>query len=421
MSCVISSISMKFVISVGAVAAVFFVVPALATTTFQELIREAARKNGFAAAADTHVPVDPALVAAGRVLFESKALSLNGSIACQTCHLDEFGSADGIPNAVAVGGQGKGRERVMSEGGILPRNTLPFWGRGGKGFSVFFWDGKVDFGGGRKASQFGDAFPSDDALVTAVHLPVVEIREMLAEDEIVLSNKTETVEGAQRIYAALTDQLRTKEPEAINAIGKAFGVDEEEVSFLHVASSLANFIRDKFRIRETRFHRFVFEGESLTDEELRGGQLFYGKGKCANCHSGAYFTDFEFHAVPLPQIGFGKNGFGVDYGRFNVTHDPGDLYKFRTPPLFNVEKTAPYGHSGSVSTLHEAIVFHFDPLRSIDTSQMSALDRHEYYKRLAAAANGTVLIGNIDDKEVDALVAFLKTLSFEIEQQPERK
>ncbi len=45
-----------------------------------------------------------------------------------------------------------------------------------KGFNVFFWDGKVDFSQG-EASQFGDAVPSDDPLVTAVHQP-----NMLATD-----------------------------------------------------------------------------------------------------------------------------------------------------------------------------------------------------------------------------------------------
>lgn len=414
MSYGISSEHTKFAISASmAVAALFFAAGA-ASTTFEDIIREAARKNGLVPASETYPVINEKLTAPGKTLFESEALSLNGNIACQTCHLDEFGSADGIPNAVAVGGEGKGAERAMGRGGILPRNTLPFWGRGGKGFNVFFWDGKVDFSSG-ETSQFGDAVPSDDPLVTAVHLPVAEIREMLAEDETVLANKNESVEGAEQIYMAVMNRLREKEPDAIAALARAYSTRSDDVDFEHVAASVANFIRDRFRLRDTRFHRFVFNGESLNDEELRGAQLFYGKGKCANCHSGPYLSDLRFHAVPLPQIGFGKNGFGVDYGRFNVTHDPNDLYKFRTPPLLNVEKTAPYGHSGSVATLREAIIFHFDPLRRIDLSDMNALDRHEYFKRLASAAGSTILTGYLDDQEIDALVAFLKTLSFDIE------
>jgi len=43
------------------------------------------------------------------------------------------------------------------------------------------------------------------------------------------------------------------------------------------------------------------------------------------------------------------------------------------------------------------------------------LGRHEYVKRLAASATSTALAGYLDDQEVDALVTFLKILSFDIE------
>ena len=395
----------------GLLVALLLAGPLLASS-FEDIIRQAARKNGFLPFEETHVPADAELAAQGKILFESKFLSLNGNISCKSCHLDEFGSADGIPNAVAVGGEGKGVNRVMSGGAILPRNTLPFWGRGGAGFSVFFWDGKVDFSGERKVSQFGDAYPSEDPLITAVHLPAAEIREMLVDDDTVRSSTKESVQSAQDIYKAITAQLKKKEPGAMSAIARTLSISSRDVTFLHVATALASFIRDNFRLRETRFHRFVFEGGTLNDEELRGARLCYGKGKCSNCHSGSYFTDFGFHAVPFPQLGFGKNGFGIDYGRFNVTHDPSDLYEFRTPPLFNVEKTAPYGHSGSVASMRDAIVFHFDPLREINPAQMSALDRHEYFKRLAVSSDSKLLTGYVDDEEVDSLVVFLKTLTF---------
>ena len=74
------------------------------------------------------------------------------------------------------------------------------------------------------------------------------------------------------------------------------------------------------------------------------------------CHAGAYFTDFQYHTIAFPQLGSGRNGFGIDYGRFNVTYNPADLYKFRTPPLFNVTNTPPYGHSGSVNSLESCKV-----------------------------------------------------------------
>jgi cytochrome c peroxidase len=348
----------------------------------------------------------------GQLFFKSKSVSLNGQIACRTCHLDDFGSADGLPNAVGILGEGEGPTRALSNGKIIPRNTLPFWGRGAKGFEIFFWDGKVDFSGGKKLSQFGNNPPSDDPLVVAVHLPPVEIREMIADDTGVSLFKQEGRPGADALYRQVVDQLREKEAGAIASLADRLDKPATEIRFLDVARSIAAFIRSEFRLRDTRFHRFVLGNERLSADELAGGLIFYGKGKCVNCHHGPYFSDMAFHAVPLPQLGFGKNGFGVDYGRFNVTFDSADLYRFRTPPLFNVAKTAPYGHAGSVATVSEAIMAHFDPLRGIDVNAMSTVARHEYFKRMAATGDDYKLLSVLSDEEVAQVEIFLRTLDF---------
>ena len=79
-------------------------------------------------------------------------------MSCGTCHLSKFSSADGLPNAVGVGGQGEGMERMLSDGEIVPRNTLPLWGRGSKDFNTLFWDGKITQVDGRsnKSIRFID-------------------------------------------------------------------------------------------------------------------------------------------------------------------------------------------------------------------------------------------------------------------------
>jgi cytochrome c peroxidase len=379
---------------------------------FREVLRKAAIDAGIIETSKLFDQADADLAPFGKPFFESKSMSLNGSISCQQCHLTKFGSADGIPNAIAIFGKGEGKERALSGGKILPRNTLAFWGRGGIGFKTFFWDGKVDFSGEKFISQFGDKAPSKDPLITAVHLPPVEIREMLDEDARVTGEKTETIESAARLHRMVVAKLRADEPAAVKKLAGKLGKSVEALEFIDVARSLAAFIRSEFRLRDTRFHNFVFDGGELEQSELKGGLLFYGKGKCSACHNGPYFSDFKFHAIPMPQLGFGKNGFGVDYGRFNVTFNPDDLYKFRTPPLLNVDKTAPFGHSGSVATLREAIIYHFDPLRLAKIQDMVMLERHEFYKRLSASASNLMLIAPLSDQEVDQLVAFLKALSF---------
>lgn len=379
---------------------------------FAEILRNAALANGLLPAKQLFVDTDQHLAALGRTFFESKNLSLNGRIACRTCHLDAFRSGDGLPNAVGIFGAGEGPARAFSEGKIVPRNTLPLWGRGGHGFDVFFWDGKVDFSGPRPLSQFGADVPSSDPLLTAVHLPPVEIREMIDDDADLSRFKTESPDQATRLYARILTRLVETERAAMEDLASVLGKPLTEIVFGDVARSIAAFIRSDFRLRDTTFHRFVFGDEQLATDEIQGGLIFYGKGKCVNCHAGPYFSDLRFHAIPFPQIGFGKNGFGIDYGRFNVTFDPSDLYRFRTPPLINVHSTRPYGHSGSLPTLHDAIVAHYDPLRNLNTEAMTTLSRHELYKRMAAVGEDYRLFSVLGDPEVALVIEFLKTLSF---------
>lgn len=397
----------------AALAAFILLVPGLASgqTLRETLLRKAAIDNGLQPISRLQPTVVPARSAIGGKLFESTLLSLNGDMSCQKCHLDRFASADGLPNAVGVGGKGEGVARLKGGGRIVPRNVFALWGRGGPGFNTFFWDGRVELTPDGVVSQFGAAAPSKDPLTVAAHLPFVEIREMIDDDELVRARfQKEDVAAADALYRTLVTRVRN-DPRLGPELGRAYGVRRDQIQFVHAANSIAHFIRDKFRLRQTRFHSFVFNGGKLSGQEVQGGILFYGKGRCSACHSGAYFTDFAFHTVAFPQAGFGRNGFGVDYGRYNVTFDPNDLYRFRTPPLYNVAKTAPYSHSGSVTSLEKTIQYHFDPLRFPSPVTMRQTDRIEQFKRIARAGSEATP-PQLTDAEVRDLAAFLRTLSF---------
>ncbi len=350
----------------------------------------------------------------GLKLFEDTRLSYNGKMSCATCHLDKFGSADGLRNSIGVGGEGEGHERLKSNGLVVPRNALPLWGRGEEDFQIFFWDGKVEKVNGKIKSQFGEYAPSDDPLTVTIHLPFVEIREMVLDNEEVEEFlKTETVDSANQIFETLLQRVK-EDKVYVSAFQDSYSLKPDEIEFIHIANAIKEFIQFKFHLKETRFEKYVKSTGTLSSDEIAGGLIFFGKGKCASCHSGRHFSDFQYYSIPFSQSGFGKNGFGIDYGRFNVTHDPDDLYKFRTPPLTNVEKTAPYGHSGSATTIKEAIIFHYDPLLLIDTKKMGSLERAEFYKKLLASGDDLFHISYLDDEEVDKLILFLKTLSYEV-------
>ena len=377
-----------------------------------EFLREAAVNNGLVNPTELNEIFDPKLADIGETIFNSKSFSLNGNISCQNCHLEKFGSADGIPNAIGIGGTGEGASRILKGGAVLPRNTLPLWGRGWSKFKTFFWDGRVDFSAGKRISQFGASAPSDDPLLIAIHLPVVEIREMLAEDKFISSNKKEDITAAGNVYAAVIENMIEKHEEEMTQLGQLRNKKLSQISFPDLAVAVRDFFRRKFALKPYKFSEFVFNEGDLSDIETRGGLLFYGKAKCAVCHSGPILSDLNFHVIPFYQLGAGKNGFGIDYGRFNVTHNPNDLYRFRTPPLLNVSKTAPYGHSGGAPSLAHAITSHFDPLHNVNVKKIDLLARSELYKKISRSSEVLSLVPALKPKEVESIVAFLETLEF---------
>jgi cytochrome c peroxidase len=93
------------------------------------------------------------------------------------------------------------------------------------------------------------------------------------------------------------------------------------------------------------------KGANFSDIELAGYQLFVQK--CNSCHAEPLFSDFRFR-----NNGLKPDRFVVDSGRARITREPADLYRFKTPSLRNIAKTAPYMHDGRFETL-EACLDHY--------------------------------------------------------------
>lgn len=136
---------------------------------------------------------------------------------------------------------------------------------------------------------------------------------------------------------------------------------------------------------QTRFDRWV-DGDpgSMTEQEKRGFAVFTGKGRCAECHSGWNFTDDAFHDIGLAT---------EDTGRMQVTGQEQDRFLFKTPGLREIAARAPYMHNGSVPTL-EAVISHYIA---------GGIPRPSRSAKMQSVA--------LDQEEVAALVAFLRSLS----------
>lgn len=173
-------------------------------------------------------------------------------------------------------------------------------------------------------------------------------------------------------------------PAYVEEFQGAFPGEEDPVSFDNVAKAIEAF-EATLITPASRFDQYL-EGNlaTLNEKEKEGLQLFMDKG-CVACHSGRNIGGDGYHPFGVME----KPGAEIlpegDKGRFAVTETADDQYVFRSPTLRNVAETAPYFHSGKVWTLNEAVTV------------------------MSSAQLGIEL----SDGEVDAIVAFLHTLTGE--------
>lgn len=143
---------------------------------------------------------------------------------------------------------------------------------------------------------------------------------------------------------------------------------------------------------DSPFDKYLTGDEkALSPEALRGYALFKEK-RCATCHVGETLGGQSYEYMGLYEDYFAARGnvHKPDYGRFNVTEDEADRHKFKVPTLRNIAITFPYFHDGSTSDLKEAV-------------------------RIMGQYNAGVTLSSTD---VDAIVAFLKSLTGTFNGQP---
>jgi cytochrome c peroxidase len=96
----------------------------------------------------------------------------------------------------------------------------------------------------------------------------------------------------------------------------------------------------------------VMRGEAqFTAQENNGYQLF--QKHCNSCHQAPLFTNYEF-----VNTGLTENSAIHDYGRFRITKNENDSFKFKVPSLRNITFTYPYMHDGRHASLKEVLKFY---------------------------------------------------------------
>ncbi|MGB6267596.1 MAG: cytochrome c peroxidase [Olleya sp.] len=241
-------------------------------------------------------------VALGKRLFFDNILSANNSKACASCHLPQNAFSD--PNQFSTGVSGQTGNR----------NSMPLFNLAWNFDDKYFWDGHA-LGLEQQALE-----------------PVIDANE--------LGNTSWTT----------VEEKLNNHPEYPLLFNQAFGTSNITKDL--VTKAIAQFERIIIS-GNSKFDKFLNGQATLTPQEQNGFDVFMdeARGDCFHCHgnpNNPLWTNNQFH----------NNGLDVtftDLGLGEVTGNPNDNGKFRSPSLRNLAYTAPYMHDGRFATLDEVI------------------------------------------------------------------
>ena len=249
-------------------------------------------------------PLTEEKIKLGKKLYFEKALSIDGSIACASCHVPEKGFADPERFSTGVGGK-KGNRQAPT---IINRvfSTRQFWD--GRAASLE----EQALGPVQNPAEMG--MPSMDVVVDKLH----------------------------------------NMPEYVSLFREAFPPDGA-ITADHVAKAIASFERTVMS-GNSPFDKFMAgDRAAMSDSAQRGYALFKDekKANCETCHVGHNFTDENYN-----NLGVGMSAKDPDLGYFKISKLEGHKGAFKTPTLREIASTAPYMHDGSEKTLEEVVTFY---------------------------------------------------------------
>ncbi|SHJ26562.1 Cytochrome c peroxidase [Shimia gijangensis] len=344
------------------------------------------------------------LEAFGEALFFDENLSANRTQACATCHDPDYAFSDpreiGAGKAVSLGDDG---ESVgdRSAPTLTYVGFAPEFHRNDKGqyLGGFFVDGRAT----TLEAQAGE--PPLNPIEMGIPDKASVVVRLLESPDYVQSLRTlfpkDTLEDTDATFAAMTRALAAYERTGI------------------------------FAPFDSRYDRYLKGDIDLTEEENLGRSLFFARDKtnCSICHQfrekpgeeKETFSTYRYHniGVPMNHAVRAINGLGnrhVDKGLFQnprVDH-VAETGRFKVPTLRNVAVTGPYMHNGVFQELRTVILFYnkynsLAPLRQINPETLERWRLPEVTKTLAVS--DLIKGKDLNDAEVDALVAFLKTLT----------
>ncbi len=337
--------------------------------------------------------------ALGEALFFDPNLSQARTQTCATCHDPNSGFVDpretDLGRAVSQGGDGHSLGSRNAPTASYAALTPPFHlNDKGKWVGGQFLDGRA----ADLAAQAGGP-PLNPVEMAMPDKPAVVAR-LQENPEYVATLKTlagaDVFDDDARAYGAMTQALAAYER------------------------------TPEFAPFDSKYDRYLRGDYQLTREEDLGRLLFFSQQftNCNLCHQlktspvdpEETFSNYEYHNIGVPANPRLAHRAGPDQGLLDnpAVSDPAQAGKFKVPTLRNVAVTGPYMHNGVFTDLRTVVLFYNkynskSEARQInpETGQPFGLPEVEGTLSMEELTTGPAL----EDDRIDALVAFLKTLT----------
>lgn len=230
----------------------------------------------------------------GRKLFHDGNLSKDGNISCGSCH-QQFAAFSTYDHDLSHGVNNTFSKRNA------PGLFNLAW------MKEFQWDGAIN------------------------HIELQPLAPLTAENEMGES------------LDSIVDKIK-KDTAYLRMFKAAFG--DKAITSQRILKALAQFTGSL--VSANSKYDKVQRGEAtFTLYEQRGYNIY--KANCSGCHAEPLFTDYSYrnNGLALTKIS--------DLGRYMITQDPNDSFKFKVPSLRNVQVTFPYMHDGRIYSVPQVI------------------------------------------------------------------
>lgn len=318
-------------------------------------------------------PMSAVKVELGRWLFYDRRLSINGTMSCANCHLQELAFTDARAQALGATGE------------LHPRGSMSLVN-----------------------AAYGSRLTWANYLLD--RLEVQALTPMFGEAPVEMG-----MAGKDQV---IIDLLRTDDRYR-ELVREAFPDDADPYSVLNTVRAIASFVRSIVSFDSAYDHYLQGDESAMSAAQVRGMNLFFSeKTECFHCHGGFNFTDSSTHASSrIESVGFHNNGlYNIDgqgayppgnTGLHELTGEPRDMGRFKAPTLRNIAVTAPYMHDGSIRTLGEVLDHYQQGGRKIAAGPFAGDGSRNPYK--------SVFVRAFDLTETDRedLLAFLGALTDE--------